>query len=436
MKKMLLLIVLALLPVFAGCEKTEPETTAPLPTYTVTFSVRGHIVSEQTVTQGQCPQVVEPQVQGLSFAHWLDENQAQADPFTVPVFEDTRYTAYAYPALTEHVPYLFANHNGSYEPDRPLSPDELLTALEALAAPGARDYFPGMPVGSGTVSGELLRSVLEGFFPTQAVEEAFPENGSISRRVFSRGMNQLLGRAHDSLTLAPDTTVSLELMLGQRDPDFLEAVLPHTCGGTDSWQTLELPYTPGYMNLEGWLYYVNQDGTLLANGVQDGLTFGADGRYTSGDLSLDSQVAQILAQIITDNPDVTGLDLLRKAYEYSRDSFEYERRWEVYQMGQTGWEIQEALDMLEKGKGNCYSYAAVFWALARGLGYPAEAISGTCTGTDQPHGWVRIVLDGVPYFFDPEWEMDYRVDRHIFHMDMFMLEMDEIYYWTYKWKEE
>lgn len=99
-----------------------------------------------------------------------------------------------------------------------------------------------------------------------------------------------------------------------------------------------------------------------------------------------------------------------------RDSFTYLRR-NYYESGETGWETAEALTMLSTGRGNCYNYAAAFWALARGLGYDAEAVSGTISRRGQPHGWVMI--DGL--YYDLETEMAYRrdgvYDRHMFAMD-------------------
>jgi len=61
-------------------------------------------------------------------------------------------------------------------------------------------------------------------------------------------------------------------------------------------------------------------------------------------------------------------------------------------------------------------------------------VSGTCTGTHQPHAWVIIAFDGEDYFFDPQWENNYHT-REIYDKDMFMLSMDEIWYWTYQWIE-
>jgi hypothetical protein len=74
----------------------------------------------------------------------------------------------------------------------------------------------------------------------------------------------------------------------------------------------------------------------------------------------------------------------------------------------------------------------VFWALGRGLGYETIAISGTMTGTYQPHSWVEIFFDGEPFIFDAEMEMVYRFERDIFDKDMFMVDYVSGEYWTYR----
>ena len=74
--------------------------------------------------------------------------------------------------------------------------------------------------------------------------------------------------------------------------------------------------------------------------------------------------------------------------------------------------------MLRTLKGNCYNYAATFWALARGLGYDARVYSGLIS--DAPHGWVEITIDDVDYLFDPELEMAAR-ERGNYLSDYFMM---------------
>jgi hypothetical protein len=68
------------------------------------------------------------------------------------------------------------------------------------------------------------------------------------------------------------------------------------------------------------------------------------------------------------------------------------------------------------------------------LGYEARAISGTCLKDEQPHGWVFIEIDGEDYLFDPEWEYVYYYERDDFSKDMFMMPMDKIGWWNYRWE--
>ena len=144
-------------------------------------------------------------------------------------------------------------------------------------------------------------------------------------------------------------------------------------------------------------------------------------------------MAGILQNIMEQNPSADRLTLLRRGHEYCRDAFTYLRK-NSYAMGKKGWEVNDAKVMFTSLRGNCYNYAAAFWAVARGLGYEAYAISGTVTQTDQPHGWVEIDFDGKTYIFDCEWEMAYRVKQNRYDMDMFMIDRQSAKFWNYKWK--
>lgn len=62
------------------------------------------------------------------------------------------------------------------------------------------------------------------------------------------------------------------------------------------------------------------------------------------------------------------------------------------------------------GRGNCYCYAAAFWAAARALGYDAKIVSGTYGADEAPHGWVEILRGGERYTYDVEIEMAVRRD--------------------------
>lgn len=192
------------------------------------------------------------------------------------------------------------------------------------------------------------------------------------------------------------------------------------------------PFKPGFVHVEGYLYYVQENGEFLKGGNVGELAFNEKGRYTSGDEALDGYVATLIDGFIEANPDKDSLGLLRVAYDHCiNGAFKY-LKGNIYKKGHTGWEVKDAKSMFEKGRGNCYNFAAAFWALARGLGYEAHGLAGYVTTLVQPHGWVLIEIGGVEYFFDPELHYDYIYDKREVK-DMFMLAVEDADWWYYDW---
>ena len=132
-------------------------------------------------------------------------------------------------------------------------------------------------------------------------------------------------------------------------------------------------YAEGLQEIDGGMYYVMADGSFLTNGAVGHLTFGADGRYTSGNAVLDSYVDQALAECT--NSGMTKAQKLRAAYLYVRDHGAYLARPHQAR-GTTDWAEESALFMFEHKKGNCYCFAGQFLYMARRLGYDAYVVSG------------------------------------------------------------
>ena len=431
-RKITLIVLVCILTAFVliGCQ-TQPQEP-DVPTYKVTFVMKGHIVSEQMVEQGKCSEAVTPDIAGLRFVSWIDPQGNAVDPTQIPVTQATRYEAVAYPDLSKHAPFLFADESGFIWPDEALTADDLYNALYALAVPGAESYFPGLYTGKAKVKAAELQEALAYFFPQEDVKQAFPEDPT--KAAFAKGMLTLLDRSYEEKQTTEENTVYPgDIHSGREDAAILlESCIPHTPGenGT-TWADVSLPtpYEPGFVNIDGWLYYVQDNGYFLTDDKLGDLYFGADGRYTSGDAELDQYVADILKRFQEENPDKTRFELLRVAYDHCVLDYKYLRK-EAYLKGATGWEIEDAKEMFSTNYGNCYNFAAIFWALARGLGYEAYCISGNCTGSVQPHGWVQISFDGEPYFFDPEWHYAY-INENRPVKDMFMISMKDAWYWSY-----
>ena len=160
-------------------------------------------------------------------------------------------------------------------------------------------------------------------------------------------------------------------------------------------------YAEGLQEIDGGMYYVMADGSFLTNGAVGHLTFGADGRYTSGNAVLDSYVDQALAECT--NSGMTKAQKLRAAYLYVRDHGAYLARPHQAR-GTTDWAEESALFMFEHKKGNCYCFAGQFLYMARRLGYDAYVVSGGVGRKDSDHAWVMIHENGTPYIYDVELE--------------------------------
>lgn len=420
---------------------TKPTETEQVNYYQVHFVVLDRNYSSQQVREGSRPQPLQLQIQGLEVAYWTDKEGKQLDPFTTEVTSDVTYLAVTYPKLQKEKTYLFVDEKGHLRPDDYLTGQELEMALTSLAESGATEYFPTMPAGDAEVTLVELTEVLKHFFTSSAVDGVLanvqPEK--VTRGAFAQAMSRLLEYTDgDTVVIAPGTKIPTDITQDRQDAI---ALLQASVGffkdpAGQAWTTVDLPvpYDPGFVNIDGWLYYVKEDGYFLKNDTVDTLQFGEDGRYTSGDATLDTTVATILAQIIAENPDGTRMEILRDVYDHCHTQYTYRRTYDHPSFGGHGWEIQRANAMFETGKGNCYSYAAIFWALSRGLGYPTRAISGTCLSDEQPHSWCIIEIDGADYFFDPEWQYAY-TERGVYDKDMFMIPMNKISYWGYKWVE-
>ena len=168
-------------------------------------------------------------------------------------------------------------------------------------------------------------------------------------------------------------------------------------------------YAKGLHEIDGGMYYVKEDGSFLTNSAVEYLTFDANGRYTSGNATLDSYVDQALAACA--NSGMTKAQKLRAAYLYVRDHGAYLARPHQAR-GTTAWAEESALFMFEHKKGNCYCFAGQFLYMARRLGYNAYVVSGGVGRKDSDHAWVMICENGVPYIYDVELEWGYRAGRY------------------------
>lgn len=351
------------------------------------------------------------------------------------------YSNNNYPNLNKHSVFMFIDESGNIRPNDPLTVGELTAALNALNN-GDGEFSANTDL-LVAVSYEQLKAVMNNMFDSSVVSAVFSGSATVRRVDFAVGVCTLLNRGTDekfkyeTLNLPKDINFSTDSL-----NYLLEASQEHSVsldGAT--WAQVDIPtgLNPGFTNIDGYLYYVKDDGCLLKNERKGLLQFGADGRYTTGDKELDATVAGVLKTLIDANPNASRIELLREAFDYSYEEFSYGNRYaddgnhNIYDLGHTGWAVKDAKNMFKLKQGNCYCFAAVFWALARGLGYDARAIAGTCLKDFQPHGWVIIKMDGQDYIFDPEWQWAYINEHKKFDKDMFKIPLNKATWWNYRW---
>lgn len=451
MKKVVLIVILSIillgLSIWAVILGQSRPDAIPSPTegtqsvaYTVTFQVNGSLLQQQSVKEKQLPETVSKKIPGVRIVGWRDDQNCVVDPFAVPVTENVTYQAIFFPELTKHAPYLFADAAGKLRPDDALTYADLALALNALAAEGAMEYFPTLSTEASPVTRADLVKNLSCFYTDEQIGAAFSGDQAPTRSMFAVGMNQLLERATDeAFKLSEGYTLPTDITADRVDAAILlEASVEHEPAADGIlWSSLELPttYEPGFINLEGQLYYVQENRCFLKDGHVGTLYFGADGRYTSGDATLDATVVSLLKEMIAQNPEADRFALLRIAFDHCHQNYTYRRMLNHPAYGSTGWEIQRANTMFETTKGNCFGFAAIFWALSRGLGYETRAVSGKVLKDEQPHSWCVIQLeDGEDYIFDPQWQYNY-TERGITKYDMFKIPKERFGFWRYQWTE-
>lgn len=256
---------------------------------------------------------------------------------------------------------------------------------------------------------------------------SFRPNDTLTRAEAAVVFNRLLGRVPDSntITSASDMRIFPDVATNfWAYHQIMEATVSHTYEldemGAEQWTSHVAEGTTlkdGFHNLNGWLYCV-QNGQFLRSTEHAGFQFDAQGRYTTGNATLDTLLTNIVRAYT--NTSMTTDQKLRALFNYVRDNYTYLKR-PLVEKGQTGWEPSYALAFLQNKRGNCYSFAATYYMLVRELGLDANTVVGHVGYERSPHGWVEIRLNGQTYLFDTELEMAYRAKGN-YSYDLFKMQ--------------
>lgn len=177
----------------------------------------------------------------------------------------------------------------------------------------------------------------------------------------------------------------------------------------------EIVRSMGLKDFYGNLYFLKPDFSLLCDGSWKGMRFGADGVYTCGNAEIDDFINAIVREVT--EPSMNREEKLRACYEYvfEHTGYQSNNRHVARGAAASSWTEESMLRLIERGKGNCYCYAAEMYYLAKRVGYyNARAISGGVM-LDNDHGWLEIEVNGEPTVTDPELESkNFSTSGHIF----------------------
>ena len=470
---LLAVAALSVLLYLAKTEKpVEPEPEEPILCRAVCYTPVGDplIVSAR---QGESLLLPDgPEIEHYRFLGWADAKGNALDSREVTLYTDSAFSAlYAIAFLDEsretaHEPYLLLDEAHLFRPNDALTRSEAVELLYSILdtdAVGSGSFADVAPSDScylaaatlkdlGVLSGSRLHGseeitkaelfeMLARFFPRTdrpcsfdniaETDEEYPAfclamemawiddpavdpNSVLTRAEAAHVFNLLRGRS--AVAERDYGKVGTILDVSFRDTyfwDIAEACTPHEVSAEadgEHWSGS----TPQPLREEGFffigteLHYADSEGSPLVNESFGNFDFGPDGVITTGKPELDVLVQQKLQQLV-DPEKMEGEVMLRRVYDHVTYHSNY-LRGGTYPIGATGWVADEAYRMLHDGKGNCYSYAATFAVLAKALGFDAICYSGTIGVGKQPHGWVEISFDGVPYVFDTNIECE----EHIF----------------------
>ena len=426
--------------------------------------------------------LVQAGVLALLALFWEDSHNREEKRGEFPVYFNRTLTARYLPAFEteEHIAYLDTGDSGMLNPGGSVTIRDFVQVLYRLlntdekgsgrfvdipendACYHAAAYLKDLGILSGKrlhpddrlTRGEMLKT-LSAFYPQTEETFVFQDLGAdnplypyfctaaangwiasgslvhahvdepVTRGSFARIMNRVLHRNGERhLTNRQTGTVLDVIPGGEYYDEMIEAAIPHSYrmeDGEEIWtDSKPLPvHEPGFFFSGVRLHCIAEDGNPVVNTSLDGLLFNTNGEITSGDAELDQKLWEILEKTI--DPDImTREEMLRAVYDHVVANYNY-IYGRMYAFGAEGWAIREAKRMLNDSGGNCYCYAALFYELARFVGYDAQIYSGRVNGEQYefrdyegnnvfagemstPHAWVEIEIEGENYLFDTEFE--------------------------------
>lgn len=331
-------------------------------------------------------------------------------------------------AKQHHAAYITGYTDGTIKPWKKLKRAEAVQMLHNINSENptpSEEFYASSYITRGEFAKLVLAAKDVKAKEISDVLTGYPDGTMRLENTLSRGeavtmINRAYDRAADSFSIT--TSVNLRIMPDVLSSywayyDLMEAITDHNTYGRETsddgssdeelwsdWQPGKVDLPQGWRNIDGKLYYVNDQGTFSYKTTVDGIKLNDEGTYTTMNGELDALLREEIVKIINNN--MTQDQKLRAIYDYMIKNYSYRSAGTV-ETGAAGWESEFAMNMLKSGKGNCYSWAATFAYLARQSGWAANAVTGTAVspkGSVREHAWAEITIDGTVYTFDPEIE--------------------------------
>lgn len=428
-----------------------------------------------------------PEIEGYTFLGWQDAWGNWEARESLRVWESAAYYAVYAMALggeDEHTPYLPLDSEGAFRPSETMTRRDAVrliyrllntelvgdgtfldvrrgdacykatATLKSLGALSGSRFYP-----DDTITRRELLEILSHFYPIcrepvsfSDLSETDPSYPAFALAAARGWIDEGEARPDEELTRleaahifniiqgrSGDSERRIELVgtlpdVSMHDPwywDAAEAAIPHDYEieeDGERWLTSE-----GFPLRKEGLYYdgvilhaVDSSGSAVIDDWYNNVYFNARGEASSGMPELDERIHAVLAEQV-DPATMSQLQMLQNLYFYTVFNFYYSRV-NMHEFGETGWEAQEAYDMLRTNRGNCYGFAALFGCLARAIGCDVTVYSGEVIGSGEvaltPHAWVEINFDGDIRLFDPEMEMASAFEGYL---RFFNQELDPIY---------
>lgn len=423
------LLAVSVLPVSACAATTEDMAPVKAPALNTTDHIQymngysdGTFRPDAPITRAEACKLI---------ASLLTESAGGADYLFSDVSQDAWYAE----AIGEMTGYSLVNgyKDGTFRPDAKITRAEFVTILARFPHDdiGTEKSFSDVPQTHWAY--DAVQTALAQGWVKGDTNGLFRPESSITRAEVVTMINRVLGRSADATMVS--TGEGIRVMPDVPDTHWaylamIEATTDHEYekkDGVENWTSYDRETTTlaeGWHNIAGELYHVNADRQFDRSTVVDGLELDRNGRYTTGDATLDGLLTKVAAAAVNDS--MTQEQKLRAMYDYAKEHFGY-LGVGMADTSVPGWEIERATDMLTTGRGNCYSWASAFTYMARKVGYDARAVVGqgvSPKGSKSVHAWTEITMDGVAYTFDPQIESVY-ASRYGEHYDLYMKQYGE-----------